>query len=98
MQPLEILDFVNQAKDVSDGFCVAVTQNNTSSFYGFFEIFDDSAELMKTNKWRFIPINYCHEYFYDKRNRRTINPDFSIIIDGSTITNLEVIRNFSRAS
>jgi len=98
MNPEKIKEFIELAGTAPEGFCIAVTQHNTSSYYGFFELFEDADELSKHNKWRFIPINYCQEYFYEKRALKKVNPDHSIIIDGGTISNLELIRDFSRAS
>jgi hypothetical protein len=98
MRPEEILNFIKKAIKLTEDECVAVTQNNTSSIYGFFDTFEDTWELMRCNKWRFVPINYASEYFYEKRAYKKANPDITIIIDGNTISNLEIIRNFSRAS
>lgn len=98
MSPEQIEVFIRQSSEAPEGYCVAVTQHNTTSFYGFFDLFEDSDDLRKKNQWRFVPINYQQEYFYEKRAHNQVNIEYSIILEGDTISNLELIRDFSRAS
>jgi hypothetical protein len=97
MDPAEILEFIYRSNTRED-CCVSVTQNNSSTYYGYFDIFDDSTELMKENKWRFVPIHHFNEFFHDKRKSNKPNPVYSVIIEGSSISRLELLGGISRAS
>jgi hypothetical protein len=94
MQVNQIQNFIEHAS-ADQGYKIVVTFLNSSCFYGFFVRFNDWKRLKERNKWRFIPINKFNEFNYELRKTKIQNPDYSIIIDGDVISNLETERFYS---
>jgi len=88
----QIQEFINEAAAIPVGHYVAVTQFNRSTYYGIFEIFKDSEELKKQNKWRFIPIDRMIGYYEELNKIKLSNPDYSLIIEGESISKLELVK------
>jgi hypothetical protein len=88
----QIRDFVNEISPVPGGYNVVVTYSNMSSFYGFFDCFNISEELMKENKWHFIPRHNLALFLEDLYKTKIPNTDYSIIIDGNNISKLELVK------
>jgi hypothetical protein len=87
-----IKEFFEQYRSLPQGQCVAVTQHNRSTFYGLFEDFGDSEELKKQNKWRFVPIHRLEDFYEELQRTNIPNAEHSLIIEGSSISKLELIR------
>ncbi len=94
MQVNQIQKFIDCVSP-EQGYKIVVTVLNSSSFYGFFVLFNDWKGLKKKNEWRFIPINKYAQFNGEYRTTKKQNPDYSIIIDGNVISNLEIIKTYS---
>jgi hypothetical protein len=86
--------FVSKMSSIPMGCCIAVTQENDITHYGFFGAFNDSEELTKQNKWRFIPLDQIMDYYEDLKQSKRPNPEYSIVIEGNSVTSLELIRKY----
>ncbi len=96
MTVLQIQTFLDESLPVKPGFTIAVTLFNTSSYYVFFDLFGDSSDLNKVNKWRFIPIDKAVNYYRELKKTRIQNSDYSIIVEGDNISKLELAKmNYS---
>ena len=94
MQVNQIQKFIDHVSPVP-GYKIVVTFLNSTSFYGFFVQFGDWQGLKKNNKWRFVPVNKYSQFDNEFRKTNVPNPDYSIIIDGDVISNLEIICTYS---
>lgn len=92
MTPEQITEFIENNKLISRGYCFSITIGNKSSFYGFFVPFPDEKELAKQNRWRFVPIDQYGDFYWDRYRTGSPNPAYSLIIEVSQITNIELIR------
>jgi hypothetical protein len=92
MTNLQIQKFLNEILPIRPGYAISLTLFNTSSYYVFFDLFKDSSELKKLNKWRFIPINKAGEYYKELKKNKISDPIYSIIVDGESISKLELTK------
>ena len=94
MQVNQIQNFIEKADPV-EGHKTVVTFSNSTSYYGFFVRLIDWEGLKAKNKWRFVPINKFAQFDYEFRRNNNPNPDNSLIIDGDSISKLEIIKSYS---
>ena len=94
MQADQIQNFIDNVNP-NHGQKIVVTFLNSASFYGFFFLFNDWIELKKYNKWRFIPYNKFIQFDHEFQVTNIPNIDYSIIIDGDHVSNLETIMSYS---
>jgi hypothetical protein len=73
---------------------LAITRDNSYSFYGCFDVYNISLELKEQNKWRFVPLNNIPKYLDELKQLRFPGPEHSIIIDGDSISNIEVVKDY----
>jgi hypothetical protein len=88
----EIKSFVNEISPVPGGYNVVVTYSNSTSFYGFFDCYNLSEELMKENKWYFIPKHNLTIFLEELYKTKVPPTDYSVIIDGNSISKLELVK------
>jgi hypothetical protein len=90
----QIKKIIKRTPSLANGYKMVITYDNACSYDGMFDTFNDSKELKKQNKWRFIPKSNIKKYLKDLYKLRKPDPDHSIIIDGDAISKIEIVKSY----
>ena len=68
-----------------------VTMKNKTLYYGYFQHFDDYAELRKNYQYRFIPATNAMAFIQEREKTGKLNPQHSIILDAGQIKDIDLV-------